>query len=192
LLLNLTFGRVLLNVVMQSVMSQVFASINHNLAVEYGNIELPDQEAKNRLLADAQYLHEKLSALQNVSGASTGMLMTIVSERPTANQPSRANASQRIKGILSRQTSRAVEKGLPVTPSALDVPASPSPLPSSRPASPLLVNTSLEMNGTGAISVHPRSSSLPVLSDGESVQAVPDAIDKHENGIVSQPAPHEA
>ncbi|CAE7174761.1 unnamed protein product [Rhizoctonia solani] len=62
------------------IMSQVFAAINHRLSEEYGKIELPSQEAKDRLLEDARYLHGRLSALPGVGGLSS-MLETVVSDK---------------------------------------------------------------------------------------------------------------
>jgi len=62
------------------VMSQVFASINHRLSEEYGKIELPSHEAKNRLSRDVKYLHQHLSGLKGVV-ASTSMLETIVNDK---------------------------------------------------------------------------------------------------------------
>ena len=117
-------------------MSQVLASINHNLQEQYTATRLPNQEAKDRLLADAQFLHEKLSALKNIAGASTVMLLTVVSEKVPANAPKRVPANQRIKGMLSRSNSSPQED---TTPTA-QLPTrsiSPSPAPTSRPNSPL-------------------------------------------------------
>ncbi len=78
-------------------MTQVFAAINHRLSEEYAGIDLPSQESKERyvncftteginlhpscrLLADAKFLHEKLSALKNVR-APTAMLTIVVQEK---------------------------------------------------------------------------------------------------------------
>jgi vacuolar protein sorting-associated protein 54 len=101
-------------------MTQVFAAINHRLSEEYGALELPNQEAKARLLADAKYLHQKLSALKNV-GAPTGMLETVVTEKllprtgsnsnsqaGPSKPPTRSNtlsANQRLKGLLTGKSS---------------------------------------------------------------------------------------
>ncbi|KAG6837266.1 hypothetical protein H0H93_012271 [Arthromyces matolae] len=106
---------------------EVFAAINHGLSEEYNKIELPNQEAKTRLLADAKYLHQKLSALKNVA-APSGMLVTVVSEKslPRTGPPSplpapvptptRSNtlgsANQRLKGLLSGR-SPTFDKALP-------------------------------------------------------------------------------
>ena len=109
-------------------MSQVLAAINHNLQEEYSAIRLPNQEAKDRLLADAKFLHEKLSALKNIPGASTAMLVTVVLEKVPANAPRRVPANQRIKGMLTRSNSHTPEDGTP--------PPQP-PAPTSRPNSPL-------------------------------------------------------
>ncbi|CAE6420707.1 unnamed protein product [Rhizoctonia solani] len=62
------------------IMSQVFAAINHRLSEEYGKIDLPSQEAKDRLLEDARYLHGRLSALPGVGGLSS-MLETVVNDK---------------------------------------------------------------------------------------------------------------
>ena len=114
-------------------MSQVLAAINHNLQEEYTAIKLPNQEAKDRLLADAKFLHEKLSALKNIPGASTVMLVTVVSEKIPAGAPKRIPANQRIMGMLSRSNSNLHEEGTP-PPTAASI--SPSPAPTSRPNSP--------------------------------------------------------
>ncbi|CAA7271484.1 unnamed protein product [Cyclocybe aegerita] len=79
--LHKVLSRYLAPPVVEYVMTQVFAAINHRLSEEYNAIELPHQEAKNRLLADARYLHQKLAALKNV-GTPTGMLETVVAEKP--------------------------------------------------------------------------------------------------------------
>lgn len=120
----------------QYVMSQVLAAINHNLQEEYTAIRLPTQGAKDRLLADARFLHEKLSALKNIPGASTAMLVTVVSEKTPANAPKRLPADQRIKGMLSRSNSNTQEDMDPPQPSANSI--SLSPAPTSRPNSPAL------------------------------------------------------
>ncbi|EGN95540.1 hypothetical protein SERLA73DRAFT_186602 [Serpula lacrymans var. lacrymans S7.3] len=74
--LHKVLSRYLSAPVVEYVMTQVFAAINHRLSEEYAAIELPSQEAKDRLLADARYLHQKFSGLKNV-GAPTNMLETV-------------------------------------------------------------------------------------------------------------------
>jgi len=91
--------------VAQYVMSEVFAAINHRLSEEYIKIELPTPDAKERLLADAHYLHEKFSVLK-APGAPTAVLETLVADKRVANAPA---SSQ------------------PATPTP--VPSSPVPLP---------------------------------------------------------------
>ncbi|KAI0341623.1 Vps54-domain-containing protein [Trametopsis cervina] len=66
--------------VVEFVMSQVFAAINHRLSEEFAALELPSIEAKERLLGDARFLHEKLSGLKNVR-APTAMLEIVVQEK---------------------------------------------------------------------------------------------------------------
>ncbi|KAF9651471.1 Vps54-domain-containing protein [Thelephora ganbajun] len=122
--------------VVEYVMSQVLAAINHNLQEEYTAIRLPNQGAKDRLLADAKFLHEKLSALKNIQGASTAMLVTVVSEKVPANAPGRLPANQRIKGMLSRSNSGTQEDTVP-PPQPPVGSISPLPAPTSRPDSPV-------------------------------------------------------
>ena len=117
-------------------MSQVLAAINHNLQEEYSAIRLPNQEAKDRLLADAKFLHEKLSALKNIPGASTAMLVTVVSDKVPANAPKRIPANQRIKGMLSRSTANLQEDVTP-SPQSTAASVSPSPTLAPRPNSPV-------------------------------------------------------
>ncbi|OSD08356.1 Vps54-domain-containing protein [Trametes coccinea BRFM310] len=83
--LHKVLSRYLPSSIVEFVMTQVFAAINHRLSEEYGKIELPSQEAKERLLADARYLQEKLTGLKNVNGP-TAMLETVVSEKPVVNK----------------------------------------------------------------------------------------------------------
>jgi hypothetical protein len=66
-------------------MTQVFAAINHRLEEEYGKIELPDERAKERLLADARFLKAKASVLKGISGM--GMLEVVVGEMRTLATP---------------------------------------------------------------------------------------------------------
>ncbi|KAH9928538.1 Vps54-like protein-domain-containing protein [Epithele typhae] len=98
--------------VVEYVMTQVFAALNHRLSEEYTKIELPSMEAKGRMLADARYLQEKLTGLKNVT-APTAMLETIVSEKsvvvrqpaPAPQQPAQPTVPQpqsRFKGMLAR------------------------------------------------------------------------------------------
>jgi len=86
-------------------MSEVFAAINHRLSEEYTKIELPTPDAKERLLTDARYLHEKFSALKT-PGIPTAVLETLVADKRVGTIP------------LSPR---------PVTPT--NAPSSPLPLP---------------------------------------------------------------
>lgn len=71
-----------------------------------------------RMLADAQFLHRKLSVLKNVS-APTNMLETLVAEKSIprkstlGNSRSTAGANERLRGLLSRRDSTKLEKPLP-------------------------------------------------------------------------------
>ncbi|KAF8077733.1 vacuolar protein sorting-associated protein 54 [Lyophyllum atratum] len=156
--LHKVLSRYLSTPIVEYVMTQVFAAINHGLSEEYGKIELPHQEAKTRLLADAKYLHQKLSALKNV-GTPSGMLVTVISEKslPRSQQPSspapvptpsRANtlgasANLRLKGLLSGK-SASFDKALPTPVRTSSLAASPSlsprPLPRSTSPAPTAAN----------------------------------------------------
>ncbi|KAG8934593.1 hypothetical protein FRC02_009673 [Tulasnella sp. 418] len=78
--LHKVLSRYLAAPVVELIMSQVFAAINHQLSEEYSKIELPNQEAKTRMLQDARYLHEKFGALKGIT-APLGMLETVVMEK---------------------------------------------------------------------------------------------------------------
>ena len=105
-----------------------------------------------RLLDDAKYLHQKLSALKNV-GTHSNMLVTVISEKslprppgpptPTRSKSIGSSANQRLKGLLSGK-SPTFDKALP-TPMRTSSP-SPSPFQSKhlpRPESPASQDISL-------------------------------------------------
>lgn len=179
--------------IVEYVMSQVLAAINHNLQEEYTAIRLPTQAAKDRLLADAKFLHEKLSALKNVPGGSTVMLVTVISEKVPANAPKRLPANQRIRGMLSRSNSNPQED---ITPQPPVGSVSPSPAPTSRPNSPVPPHPTspqsvlspqparIPMNGTGATSrpttpvPSPPLPALPTQST-ELASAGPNGVNGH-------------
>ncbi|KAH9066196.1 Vps54-like protein-domain-containing protein [Lactarius vividus] len=83
--LHKVLSRYLASAVVEFVMTQVFAAINHRLSEEYTKIDLPTLEAKERLLTDTRYLHEKFSVLKT-AGAPTALLETLVADKrvPTA------------------------------------------------------------------------------------------------------------
>ncbi|KAF8447875.1 Vps54-like protein-domain-containing protein [Boletus edulis BED1] len=116
--LHKVLSRYLSAPIVEYVMSQVFAAINHCLSEEYGQIELQSQEAKDRMLADAHFLHQKLSVLKNVS-AATNMLGTLVAEKPIprkstlGNLRTTAGPNERLRGLLSRRDSTKPDKPLP-------------------------------------------------------------------------------
>ncbi|KAF8912041.1 Vps54-like protein-domain-containing protein [Gymnopilus junonius] len=198
--LHKVLSRYLAPPVVEYVMTQVFAAINHRLSEEYAALVLPDQEAKTRLLGDAKYLHSKLTALKNV-GAPTGMLETVVAEKPIARpnlggtnpnsspQPSAnphpptrsntlsANANQRLKGLLSgRGSSFNLDKD-----KALPIPArtpSPPPVPpiSDKPSLPSQNSQSKLNNGIYSASVsQDRLTSGSNLSLSMGVSPIPEA-----------------
>ncbi|KAJ7286116.1 retrograde transporter [Mycena rebaudengoi] len=85
--LHKVLSRHLSAAVIEDVMAQVFAAINHRLSEEYAKLVLPSEDARKGLLADAQYLHQKLSELKNI-GAPSRMLEIVITElrvpQPTA------------------------------------------------------------------------------------------------------------
>ncbi|THH06493.1 hypothetical protein EW145_g4050 [Phellinidium pouzarii] len=84
--LHKVLSRYLQEGVLEFIMTQVFASINHRLSEEYGKIELPSEDAKDRLMRDARYLHQHFSGLKNVK-ASAGMIETVVGEKQVSLAP---------------------------------------------------------------------------------------------------------
>jgi len=136
--LHKVLSRYLSPSIVEYVMTQVFAAINHRLSEEYTKIELPSLEAKERLLADAKYLHQKLTGLKNV-GAPTAMLELVVSEKSVArkapppvpvHQPPTTTQS-RFKNMLHRADSTNVKRAPTPTPT------SPNPVPDYEKTLPL-------------------------------------------------------
>ncbi|KAJ3993958.1 vacuolar protein sorting-associated protein 54 [Lentinula boryana] len=148
--LHKVLSRYLSAAVVEEVMSQVFAAINHRLSEEYSKIELPHVEAKSRLLEDVRFLHQKLSALKTV-GKPSMMLETVVQEKPIPKPPgapptptrngtmmsppssaSNASTNQRLRGLMSGRTT-SYDRSLPNLPGTTD---GPSPPPRSNTSSP--------------------------------------------------------
>ncbi|KAF9059527.1 Vps54-like protein-domain-containing protein [Rhodocollybia butyracea] len=136
--LHKVLSRYLSPAIVEDVMSQVFAAINHRLSEEYGKIELPNADAKLRLLEDARFLHQKLSALKTV-GKPSMMLETVVQEKPIPRLPgapptptrngstmsppnsaaSNTSTNQRLKSLLSGR-STSYDRTLPSLPGATE------------------------------------------------------------------------
>ncbi|PFH54158.1 hypothetical protein AMATHDRAFT_135672 [Amanita thiersii Skay4041] len=137
--LHKVLTRYLATPTVEYVMTQVLAAINHRLSEEYGKIDMPHQEVKTRLLADAKYLHQKFSGLKHI-GMPTSMLETVLAERrvPRAGETVQtplstlSSANQRLKGLLSGR-SPTLDKAPPPPPgkeiSPLSVPRTSSPGP---------------------------------------------------------------
>ncbi|KAH9900817.1 Vps54-domain-containing protein [Cubamyces lactineus] len=140
--LHKVLSRYLPSSIVEFVMTQVFAAINHRLSEEYAKIELPTLEAKERLLTDARYLQEKLTGLKNVA-APTAMLETVVSEKPVVNrqqqqqphqplQPAAQPAAQpainpgRFRGMLQRASTLNGRHATAPAPAAAPAPAVPN------------------------------------------------------------------
>ncbi|KAF9227828.1 Vps54-domain-containing protein [Gyrodon lividus] len=130
--LHKVLSRYLSAPIVEYVMSQVFAAINHRLSEEYTKIEVQSQEAKDRMMTDAQFLHQKLSVLKHV-GALTNMLETVVAEKSVPRKSALSNLraatspNERIKVLLSRKDSIKLDKPLPSPAQATS--SSPSPTP---------------------------------------------------------------
>ncbi|KAF7363680.1 Vps54 domain-containing protein [Mycena sanguinolenta] len=141
--------------VVEDVMTQVFAAINHRLSEEYAKMVLPSEEVRKGLLADARFLHQKLSELKNVR-APSGMLEVVIAElrvpgavspspsvtnfntKPTANANADASANPRLLANRLRWNSlsaNAIAKG-----NGNATPA-PSPSPSVNGKGPSKSNT---------------------------------------------------
>ncbi|KAJ3935024.1 MAG: vacuolar protein sorting-associated protein 54 [Lentinula lateritia] len=149
--LHKVLSRYLSAAVVEDVMSQVFAAINHRLSEEYSKIELPHAEAKSRLLEDVKFLHQKLSALKTI-GKPSMMLETVVREKPIPKLPgapptpvrngsmmsppnsaaSNASTNQRLRGLLSGRAT-SYDRSLPNLPGPTDRPLPP---PRSNTSSP--------------------------------------------------------
>lgn len=174
--LHKVLSRYLASVVVEFVMSQVFAAINHRLSEEYTRIELPSREAKEKLLADARYLKENFSVLKSVGGVPTGMLEMVVSEKrlpgdaiPASPLPMPATnislaspkpmpqkraslfAGDRIRGMLSRSPTLPTFSSAETQPPPSTSPHPPaSPQPSASPQPPPSASNSPVQNGLGA------------------------------------------
>jgi len=129
LTLHKVLSKYLASQAVELVISQVFADINHRLSEEYGKIDLPNQEAKERLLQDARYLHQKLSGLKDI-GAPSAMLETVVKEKPVPLRRSPFN--RRISVIPTAAlaaptpvTATTTSEGAPTTEPTSTAPAVP-------------------------------------------------------------------
>ncbi|KAF8891227.1 Vps54-like protein-domain-containing protein [Infundibulicybe gibba] len=215
--LHKVLSRYLSTPVLEYVMTQVFAAINHRLSEEYGKIELPHQEAKNRLLADAKYLHQNLAALKNV-GTPSGMLETVIAEKslprknvPAATMakapaPSRSStisssANQRLKGLLSGRSGSLLEKALPTpTPAPEPEPphsptprtASPAPMPTGGPNGHGVngqSRSSLSLPQTASPGVAPTSAPSAGITEIRDPDPEPGPTDVNGSGLEGSPAP---
>ncbi|KAG7448049.1 Vps54-domain-containing protein [Guyanagaster necrorhizus] len=156
--LHKVLSRYLSTNVVQDVMTQVFAAVNHRLSEEYTKLELPHAAAKTRLLADARHFYQKIAELKNV-GVPSNMLEVVISEkslpRPTVpSTPARSDSlavnsaawgsstNLRLKGLLSGRGS-SFDKVPPIPTSA----STPPP--------------SNEINGTNKSGINGRELPLP-------------------------------
>lgn len=141
--------------------------------------------ASLRLLADAKYLHQKLSALKNV-GAPTGMLETVVAEKQLPRTGSNSNsqagpsapltrsntlsANQRLKGLLTGRSSSFAQadkdKALP-RPTRTPSPPLPAPPPADKPRSS---SSSLQVNASSTASLYRSDLSQAQFTNGNDSQ----------------------
>ncbi|OBZ75271.1 Vacuolar protein sorting-associated protein 54, chloroplastic [Grifola frondosa] len=197
--------------IVEFVMTQVFAAINHRLSEEYTKIELPSQDAKDRLLADARFLHEKLAALKNVA-APTAMLETVVSEKPLAivvPLPAPVPHQGRLKGMLHRAGTLNgrkatlpppppnTEKALPPPVPATDTPSPGLDFAGTPPVDPMADNALIEAPSIPSATLPPVAE-LPGADGHATLELVPSPSDapppqtppkpefeKQENGVAA-------
>ncbi|KAF7970219.1 hypothetical protein HWV62_24748 [Athelia sp. TMB] len=170
----------------QYVMTQVFAAMNHRLSEEYAAIDLPTPEAKEKMLADARFLHGKVAALKNV-GAPSAMLETVIGEKRVlapapAPAPATLSANDRIKSMLTRRDSAlfgggSKDKALP-TPAQTPPLLAPSPVPGGF-ASPGFAGSDVTTPARSQVVSPARPESpLPALpSDAPDVDPMGDRLD---------------
>ncbi len=153
--------------------------------------------ARFRLLADARYLHSKLTGLNNV-GAPTAMLEIVVSEKsiarklPPPTPASVATPTSRFKGMLARADSLHLKR----TPAPPPVPeyekvlppasTSPSPVVSVTP-SPVPVDVKSPPIETGTLPSSPKPPHLPPPPEANATRP-----DNPSTGVVPSPDPQSA
>ncbi|KAH6918384.1 retrograde transporter [Coprinopsis sp. MPI-PUGE-AT-0042] len=148
--------------IVEYVMSEVLAAINHRLSEEYGRIDLPNIQAKEQLLEDTRFLHQNFSPLKHVK-APTGMLEIVVAEKsvprppgaapPTPMRSNTLNANQRLRGLLSGR-GNASDPSVPTNPGRTTTtppvpPSNPDHRSSSFPSSPPRAPSSPSMKAVG-------------------------------------------
>lgn len=101
--------------VVEMVMTQVFAAINHRISEEFTTIDLPHEHAKQRLVKDAKYFYDRVSTIKNVPAPSSNMVETVISEKRTRQQSAQA-ATQ----ATSQPTSSAPPLGAPARSSTIN------------------------------------------------------------------------
>ncbi|TEB26582.1 Vps54-domain-containing protein [Coprinellus micaceus] len=179
-MLHKVLSRYLPSSIVEFVMSEVLAEINHRLSREFGDFELPDQQAKNRLHEDAKYLNKQFSGLRNVR-APTAMLETVVAEKllpgsrpppapsPMVPQtPMRSNtlrANERLRGLLSGRASSFIERALPNPNPGQPTPSIPQPDSQRSPQPPAL------SPGPDSSGVNGSSNGLITLGSSSSIAA---------------------
>ncbi|KAF9246439.1 Vps54-like protein-domain-containing protein [Melanogaster broomeanus] len=188
--LHKVLSRYLSAPIVEFVMSEVFAAINHRLSEEYNRIECKVKKRRTGvMLADAQFLHQKLSVLKNV-GAPTNMLETLVAEKSVPRKSALSNLrlaatpNERIKGLLSRKDSIKPDKPLP---------APAQTTSSSSGLTPPLPQTILADENSDQVVPPPRGSSrsaaLPVRVEGSGTISVSAGDDSADNNIAHNGEP---
>ncbi|KAF8319383.1 Vps54-domain-containing protein [Clavulina sp. PMI_390] len=184
------------------VMFQVFAAINHRLSEEYVKIDLPSQEAKDRLLEDARYLQRELSALKDINMSNT-MLETVVKEK-TVRRPS-PFVTRRSSAMVS-SGDVALLPGSPRTPRSslgtstpVAAPSGAVPLPAASPAAaspssqspaqtaPTTSEGTISQDDPPAVP-EKRKSSLGYREIAETSEAEPTSLDE-DQGKPDEPPP---
>lgn len=180
--LHKVLSRYLAKAVVEYVMSEVFATINHRLSEEYTKIELPTSDAKARLLTDARYLHEKFSVLK-APGTPTAVLETLVADKRAATAPS---VSPR-PTTPTPTTTPSSPLSLPPTNIPLGSPRSPVQPPTKRTS--LFSNERLKgMLSRGTTQPQPPPPPLPPISIPETTSSPPPTLTREKQGGYTQVA----
>ncbi|CDZ97217.1 Vacuolar sorting protein VPS45 [Phaffia rhodozyma] len=104
--LHKILSRYLPDQTVESVLSQVFASINHELSSAYADVILKSDEAKSRMLQDANYLVAKLSALNKVNPILP-ILPNLVKDKSVPRRPVGASMKNLMRRVSSNRNGPA-------------------------------------------------------------------------------------
>ncbi|KAH8984052.1 Vps54-like protein-domain-containing protein [Lactarius akahatsu] len=173
--LHKVLSRYLASAVVEFVMTQVFAAINHRLSEEYTKIDLPTLEAKERLLTDARYLHEKFSVLKT-AGAPTALLETLVADKRVTTAP-----------VSPRPTTPTPASPLPLPSGNVPLGAGRAPLPAPTKRGSLFSNERIK----GMLSRGPTAPPVPSPASPPPMQEKPGGFKQVAAPLSPPPLPAE-